>query len=205
MTRTIVISVAALLAAAASVPAADNVHRVAPDKSRLTVRVGTAGLLKMFGHDHVIEARRFTGAVDWNGESPGSSKFSLEIEAASLAVADEELSEKDRAQVQSDMETKALALPDHARISFQSTKVTVGKTEAGRLRLNVSGTLNLRGVEKSINVPVDLSVTGDRLTAAGKMKLESGNWGVPQISAAGGSVKTKQELEIEFEIVAVRE
>jgi polyisoprenoid-binding protein YceI len=180
-------------------------YRVQSDQSRLEVHVGTAGLFKMFGHDHVIEVRRFTGAVDWNGESPETSKFSLEIEAASLTVADEELSEKDRAQVQSDMETKALALLEHAKISFQSTKVSAGKTEGGRRRLNLSGTLNLRGVEKSINVPVDLSVTEDRLTATGKIELESGNWGVPQISAAGGSVKTKRELGIEFEIVAVPE
>jgi polyisoprenoid-binding protein YceI len=143
--------------------------------------------------------------VDWNADAPEQSKFSLEIEAASLTVADEELSEKDRAQIQSDMETKALALPEHAKISFQSTKVTAGKTEGGRRRLNISGTLNLRGVPKSIDVPIDLSVAGDRLTATGKLELESGNWGVPQISAAGGSVKTKEELGIEFEIVAVRE
>jgi polyisoprenoid-binding protein YceI len=185
--------------------AAQTQYRVQSDQSRISVRVGTAGFLKMFGHDHTIEVRRFTGAVDWNEESPETSKFSLEIEAASLTVADEELSEKDRAQVQSDMETKALALSEHAKISYQSTKVTVGKTEGARRRLNVSGMLNLRGLQKSIDVPVDLSVADGRLTASGKLELKSGNWGVPQIAAAGGSVKTKEELGIEFEIVAVRD
>jgi len=34
------------------------------------------------------------------------------------------------------------------------------------------------------------------------MELESQNWGVPQISAVGGSVKTKEELQLTFEIVA---
>jgi hypothetical protein len=37
------------------------------------------------------------------------------------------------------------------------------------------------------------------------MELDSKNWGVPQISAVGGSVKTKGELQLDFEIVAVRE
>ena len=203
MTRTVVTIFATWIGASSALSA--QTYRVAPDQSRIQVHVGAAGLFKMFGHEHNIEARRFTGAVDWNEESPETSKFTLEVEAASLTVADEELSEKDRAQIQSDMETKALALTDHAKISFQSTKVTAGKTEGGRRRLNVSGTLNLRGVQKSINVPVDLSVAGDRLTATGKLELASGNWGVPQISAAGGSVKTKEELGIEFEIVAVRE
>lgn len=185
--------------------AAQTRYRVESDQSRLEVHVGTAGLFKVFGHDHVIEVRRFTGTVNWNAESPENSKFSIEIDAASLTVADKELSEKDRTQVQSDMESKALALSEHAKISFQSTKVSVGKTEGGRRRLNVSGTLSLRGVEKSLQVPVDLSVTDDRVVAKGEFSLEGGNWGVPQISAAGGSVKTKEALGIRFEIVAVRE
>jgi hypothetical protein len=37
------------------------------------------------------------------------------------------------------------------------------------------------------------------------MELESQNWGVPQISAVGGSVKTKEELRLAFEIAAARE
>jgi hypothetical protein len=37
------------------------------------------------------------------------------------------------------------------------------------------------------------------------MELQSEDWGVPQISAVGGSVKTKQELKLAYEIVAVRE
>jgi polyisoprenoid-binding protein YceI len=71
--------------------------------------------------------------------------------------------------------------------------------------LKLRGTLSLRGVTKPVEVPVALEVAGDRLTAKGEMELQSGDWGVPQISAVGGSVKTKQELKLAYEIVAVRE
>jgi len=180
-------------------------YRVAAEESRMTVQVGTAGLFKVFGHEHNIEVRGLAGRVEWSPEVPGSSRFVLEVDAASLSVADEELSEKDRARVQSDMETQALALPENPKIVFESTEVRVEKSEGANRRLKLRGRLSLRGVTKPIEVPVTLGVVEGRLTAKGEMDLESKDWGVPQISAVGGSVKTKEELTLAFEIVAVRE
>ncbi len=180
-------------------------YRVAAEESRMTVHVGTAGLFKMFGHEHTIQVKGIAGRVDWDPAAPASSRFVLEVDAASLTVADEELGEKDRAQVQSDMETQALALPQNPKIVFESTEVRVEKSEESSRRLKLRGTLSLRGVTKPVEVPLTLNVTGGRLTAKGEMELESKDWGVPQISALGGSVKTKEELQLAFEIVAVRE
>lgn len=180
-------------------------YRVVAAESRMSVRVGTAGLFKMLGHEHDIQVKGLGGRIDWDPEAPASSRFVLEIDASSLTVADEELSEKDRDQVQSDMEAKALALPQNPRIVFESTEVRVEKTEGASRRLKLRGTLNLRGVTKPVEVPLTLDLAEGRLTAKGEMELESQNWGVPQISAVGGSVKTKEELGLTFEIVAVRE
>jgi len=180
-------------------------YRVSGEESRMTVHVGTAGLFKMFGHEHNIQVKGIAGRVEWDPEAPGSSRFVLEIGAASLTVADEELSVKDRAQVQSDMETKALALPRNPKIVFESTEVRVEKSEGANRRLKLRGTLSLRGVTKPVEVPVTLEVAEGRLTAKGEMELDAKSWGVPQISAVGGSVKTKEELKLAFEIVAVRE
>jgi polyisoprenoid-binding protein YceI len=179
-------------------------YEVAADQSRMTVHVGTAGLFKMFGHDHDIEVERIAGNVEWDSESPSSSRVVLEIEAASLTVADEELSEEDRAQVQSDMESKALALPENPKIVFQSTEVRLEKSEGASHRLKLRGTLSLRGVTKPVEVPVTVEASEGRLVARGEMELDSKIWGVPQISAAGGSVKTEEELKLQYEIVAVR-
>jgi polyisoprenoid-binding protein YceI len=180
-------------------------YRVVAEESRMTVHVGTAGLFKMFGHEHNIEAKGIAGRVEWDSAAPASSRFVLEIDAASLTVADEELSEEDRAQVQSDMETQALALPENPKIVFESTEVQVEKSGEASHRLKLRGTLSLRGVTEPVEVPLTLEVAQGRLTAKGEMELESKNWGVPQISAVGGSVKTRQELGLAFEIVAVRE
>ncbi len=102
------------------------------------------------------------------------------------------------------MESKALALPQNPKIVFQSTEVRAEKSEGTTRRLKVRGTLSLRGVTKPVEVPVTLEVADGRLTAKGEMELDGKIWGVPQISAAGGSVKTKEELKLVYEIVAVR-
>jgi polyisoprenoid-binding protein YceI len=191
----------ALTVSAAAEPAA---YKVVAAESRMTVHVGTAGLFKVFGHEHNIEAKGIAGSVDWDPDAPASSRFVLEIDAASFVVADEELSEEDRAQVQSDMESQALALSENPKIVFQSTEVVAEKSEGTSQRLKIRGTLSLRGVTKPVEVPVTLALSEGRLTAKGEMELDGKTWGVPQISAAGGSVKTKEELKLAYEIVAVR-
>ena len=180
-------------------------YRVVAEESRMTVHVGTAGLFKMFGHEHNIQVKGIAGRVEWDPEAPASSRFVLEIDAATLTVADEELAEKDRAQVQSDMETQALALPQNPKIVFESAEVRAETAEGASRRLKLRGTLSLRGVTKPVEVPLTLELAEGRLTARGEMELDGKTWGVPQISAAGGSVKTKEELKLAFEIVAVPE
>jgi polyisoprenoid-binding protein YceI len=179
-------------------------YKVVAGESRMSVHVGTAGLFKMFGHEHNIAVKGLTGTVDWDPDAPAGSRFVLEIDASTFVVSDEELSEEDRAQVQSDMESKALASKENPKIVFQSTEVQAEKAQGAARRLKIKGTLQLRGATKPVEVPVTLEVGEGRLTAKGEMELDANNWGVPQISAVGGSVKTKDELKLTYVIVAVR-
>jgi polyisoprenoid-binding protein YceI len=187
----------------ASVATAEpQTYEVVSEESRFVVNVGRAGLFKMFGHDHVIRVRAFTGLVEWDAANPGAARFELEVVAGSLEVADEELSDEDRAEVQQTMETEALDLGEHPAISFASTGVEVESSDSGEHRLTVRGELALRGVRRELEVPVTLTFEGARLVVSGEYELESDEWGVPQISVAGGTVKTSEDLDLEFEIVA---
>ncbi|HSF17536.1 MAG TPA: YceI family protein [Vicinamibacteria bacterium] len=177
-------------------------YQVISEESRMTIEVGRAGFLKMFGHDHLIEVGALEGSVSWNAESPRESRFILEVDASSLTVADAELGEDDRAKIQSDMETKALLLGEHPMIRFESSATKLVKKDEGIYRLEIAGSLSLRGVEKDLVVPASVEIKGDRMFARGALELPSDEWGVPEISVAGGSVKTKKELKIAFEIVA---
>lgn len=176
-------------------------------ESRLDVHVGRAGLFKVLGHDHVIRAGSFTGTVEWDSAEPEAARFVLEVDATSLSVVDVGLSDDDRATVQDRMETDALALAEHSTIAFTSTRVRIKRSDSGEHRLEVSGELVLRGVRRELDIPLTLSFDAETNTviARGKIELESEAWGVPQIAALGGSVKTNTKLGLEFEIVALRE
>lgn len=181
-------------------------YRVDPDESRIVVEVGRSGLFKMLGHDHRIEASGLSGEAKWNAEAPESSHFVLVLDASTLTVVDDEVSDDDRAKIQAEMETKALALPDHPTIRFESETVRLRSDAREASEVELEGTLSLRGVEKKLRVPLTLSLDGaqGKLRATGELELASSEWGVPQIAAVGGGVKTKEKLEIRFEIVAVR-
>jgi polyisoprenoid-binding protein YceI len=206
---TVWILVAACTLASSTSWAQSETYRVVAAESRLDIHVGRAGLFKVLGHDHIIRAGSFTGTVEWDSAEPEAARFVLEVDAASLSVIDEDtgLSDDDRATVQDRMETDVLALAEHSTIAFTSTRVRIKRSDSDEHGLEVSGDLALRGVRRELDIPLTLSFDAERNTviARGKIELDSEAWGVPQIAALGGSVKTDTKLGLEFEIVALRE
>ena len=178
---------------------------VQPEESSFTVKVGKAGFLKVFGHDHLIEVRRFSGEVDWRAEDPASSSIRIEIDATSLAVADEGISDADRATIQADMDSKALDVENYPEILFVSKKLSLSKADGAERMGHLTGQLTLRGVTGTVRVPLTLTVSEESLRAEGKFKIKGSDYGIEQITAAGGTVKTKDELELTFDLVAARD
>lgn len=176
---------------------------VQPAESRFTVKVGRAGFLKAFGHDHLIEIRGIVGDVDWRPDVPQMSSIHIEIDANSLTVIDEGISDADRATIQAEMEGTALDVTNYPKIVFASRELSLSRGD-GERKGNLKGELTLRGVTDEVQIPLTLTVGDQKLRAQGAFKIKGSDFGVPQIKAAGGSVKTKNELELTFELVATR-
>ncbi len=172
-------------------------------ESSFTVTVGRAGLLKLFGHDHIVEVRRYTGEVNWSPDSAETSSLRLEIEAASLMVVDEGIDEEERAGIQSVMETEVLEVDKYPVIRFESKKLRLKETDDGAYRATVSGELTLHGVTRAIEIPLQITVNDGRLRARGNIKLKGSRFGIEPVSVAGGTVKTKDELELTFDLIAI--
>ena len=68
--------------------------------------------------------------------------------------------------------------------------------------MHTDRTLELHGQRKPITIPATVSVRGDTLTAKGKATIKQSDFGITPISAAGGTVKVKDELAMTFTIVA---
>ena len=117
----------------------------------------------------------------------------ITVVTAQMKVTDSDVSEKDRAEVQSAMLGPTVL--DAARfpeIRFKSSRVE--QTSHGRFR--VTGTLNLHGVSKELV----FEVAGDSSHYQGETRLKQTAFGIKPFTVGAGAVKVKDELEIEFDI-----
>jgi polyisoprenoid-binding protein YceI len=154
----------------------------------MTVRVYKAGLLSAFGHDHEISAPIAEGSVDLEAK-----KVELRVNAAGLRVLDPKTSEKDRTEVQANMlGADVLDVQNYKEIRFHSTHVE----SAGAGAWKVTGELSLHGVTK----PVSMEVREGQGRYAGKCRIKITDFSIKPIKAAGGTVRVKDEVDVEFEI-----
>ena len=157
-------------------------------KSQITIQSHKAGLFSAFGHNHTIIAPVSQAGID-------PKKLSVEIVVATkqMKVIDKEVSDSDRAEIQSTMlGPKVLDTDKYPEVRFKSSRVEQKSPQ----HYQVSGTLSLHGVNKDISFEV--SETSGHYQ--GKTRLKQTEFGIQPVTAAGGTIKVKDELDIEFDI-----
>jgi polyisoprenoid-binding protein YceI len=111
-----------------------------------------------------------------------------------MKVVDADASERDRAQIQATMLGPSVLDTDKfPEIRFQSSHVE----DIDRNRYRVTGKLALHGVTRDLSFEVHRNSEG---VYEGRTKLKQTDFGIQPVSVAGGTVKVKNELEIEFHI-----
>ncbi len=161
--------------------------------SVMKVHVYKAGLFSAFGHQHEIEAPIAAGELDDSAEQPS---VVLRVDTSKVRVVDPGESAEDRAAVQKTMESeKVLDVARFPEIRFESTSVEA--KSAGRW--TVRGNLTLHGYTR----PVQVAVARKDGRYQGSVLLKQRDFGITPVSIAGGAVRVKNEVRIEFDIVAV--
>jgi polyisoprenoid-binding protein YceI len=159
-------------------------------KSAMSVRVFKSGLLSAFGHEHEISAPIQQGRF-----SEGNRSVDLTVDARQMRVKDKDVSERDRAEIQETMlGPKVLDSGQFHEIRFHSTAVE----PAGEGRWTVAGDLTLHGQTH----PVKLAIQGQNGHYQGVAQLKQRDFGIEPVSVGGGAVKVKNEVRVEFDIVA---
>jgi polyisoprenoid-binding protein YceI len=170
---------------------------VVSGRGHFQIHVGTGGLFGSFAHNHLIEAEKISGCAAIDSQDPGRSSVKLEFETKGLRVTDPKESEKDRAEVQKNMESEVLRVSEFPKVTFTSTSVE--RLQADRYR--VHGSLTIRGQTQPAVIPVVLARLDDgTYRASGEYKFKQSSFGIKPIQLAGGTVKVKDELEVEFEL-----
>jgi polyisoprenoid-binding protein YceI len=194
--------VAFLCAGVFASAAADRVYAIVPSESALTIHVGKTGLLKGFGHEHDVVARRLVGQVEIAPDLR-RSRVSLTVDSASLEVQARGEPRGDTPKVQETMlGPKVLDVAHHAAIKFQSTAINVKQAGDETFDVEISGVLELRGVARAIKFPTRVELAGDQLRARGTATLRQSDFGIEPVRAAAGGVQVKNEVELQFVFVA---
>jgi polyisoprenoid-binding protein YceI len=158
-------------------------------RSVLTVRVYKAGAFSAFGHEHAIRAPIQTGSFDGDKRS-----VEFVVDTRTLRVVDSGVSDKDRADIQNTMlSPKVLDSAQFREIRFHSTEVS----GSGENRWTVHGDLTLHGQTHPVKVDVERQDGRYR----GSVRLRQTEFGITPVTVAGGTIKVKDEVRVEFEIV----
>jgi polyisoprenoid-binding protein YceI len=201
--KSIVSSISLLLLLALTATAQSKTYTISSSESNFRVLVGKAGLFSGLAHDHEIGVKSFSGQVTLPRAGAGSGSLVLEIDAKSLAVLDKEPSEEDRKKIFASMHNEVLESSKYEKITFKSVSVSdVKQTGGNTYGFVLNGDLSLHGVTKRIAVPVSLTVAPQQLRASGQYTLKQTDYGIKVYSAMGGTVKVKNEVVVQFDIVA---
>jgi polyisoprenoid-binding protein YceI len=178
-------------------------YSIVPAESSFWVFVGKTGLFSGLAHNHEIGVKSFSGRVTLPEAGASASTLELDVDARSLVVLDKNVSDKDRNEIYNSMHTTVLESAKHQKITFRSVSVTDVK-EAGNnsYSLILNGDLTLHGVTKRIAVPLTATITPQQIKASGKYTLKQTDYGIKPYSAAGGTIKVKNEVVVNFAIVA---
>jgi polyisoprenoid-binding protein YceI len=158
--------------------------------SRLTVHVYKSGMFSAFAHNHEIEAPIESGEVNESGDL----SVELSVDARKLLVLDPEASRGTRAEIQAAMlGPQVLDANRFPEIRFKSTAIRALQSN----HWTVEGNLDLHGERHPLTVDVALEDGKYRGTAA----VMQTAFGIPPVRIAGGTVRVKDQLRIDFEIL----
>ena len=176
------------------------VYAIDPGISRFTVRAFASGMFSAFGPNPTLAIRDFEGEARFSPDALDEAGLVIRIKASSLAMTDN-MSDKDRRELELTLNQDVLETSRYPEISFESTKVSVSKAGDGQFFVNVVGALTLHGVSNTQAVSAQISLTGDMLRAHGEFSVLQSAYGIQPVSVAGGALKVKDELKCSFDIV----
>jgi len=170
-----------------------QVHPIDAEHSVITVHVFKSGLFSAFADNHEIRAPISGGFLDETGR-----RVELVIDSRKLVALDPGLAPEKRHEVQRRMLGPEVLDSDRFReIRFEASKVE----QTSRDHFLVTGSLSLHGRTR----PISLHILYSNGRYRGDAVLKQLDFGITPVNVAGGTVKVKNELKIEFDIMTEAE
>jgi polyisoprenoid-binding protein YceI len=123
------------------------------------------------------------------------------VRADSLVVLNE-VSDKDRREMERAMREEVLEVTRYPEVVFMSTNVSSNRTAEGQYQARIAGSLSLHGVTRQHLIDAQVIVNGSSLRAQGEFPLRQTDYNIKPFAVAAGTLKLKDELKLSFDIVA---
>jgi len=183
----------------AQVIARDSVvYELAPS-SRFVVRTGKAGLFGFAGHEHLIQARQFSGRVVYYPHQPQGSHLAVSIATVGLEVLTPPDTEEIR-KVTAAMRADVLDVAQYPEITLTSQAVELaGDT------LRIQAALTLKGQTRTVPLTVRVRIEPDTLHATTTFSVRQSDYGIrPYRGGPGGTVRVADAVTFDIDAVALR-
>ncbi len=179
--------------------ARDSVAYELAPSSRLVVRTGKAGLFGFAGHEHLIQAREFSGRIVYYPQQPESSHVTVSIATARLEV----LTPPDTAEIRkvtAAMRTEVLDVAQYSEITLTSQAVEkTGDT------LRVQAALTMKSRTRTVPITVRVLIGPDTLRATTTFTVRQSDYGIrPYRGGPGGTVRVADAVSFDIDAIALR-
>lgn len=176
-------------------------YAIDPGVSRLTIRAFATGFLSVFGHNPVIRVRSLTGTAEVADDTLDGAALQVAVTTDSLRV-ENNINDKDRKEMQRAMDEEVLEAKRFPEIAYECSRVTGDRTGENQVTFVLQGDLTLHGVTRNEPISGRAFVTGEMLRASGEFVLHLSDYQIKPVSAVGGGLKLKDEVKINFEVMA---
>jgi polyisoprenoid-binding protein YceI len=176
-------------------------YRVDASRSRFIAQAFAKGLLSAFGHNPRLAIPGIEGEAEFDHAAPNAASVWMKARADSLVVIDD-ISEKDRREIERVTREELLEAARYPEIVFQSASVAARQVAEGRYQAPAAGDLSLHGVTREFDIDAVALVGGDELRAQGGFTLRLTDFNIRPISVAGGLLKLRDEVKLSFDILA---
>jgi hypothetical protein len=180
-------------------------YSIQGDRSAVRILVYRSGALAAAGHNHVITSRALRGTLSLDGSAPEGATFQLVMAVDSLEVDRPE----DRAAAGAGF---GAAVGDEARTATRRNMIGAKGLNRDRYpEIRASGywsrgyvyaNIELHGIVRQSVVPVQLERTENGITARGRFSLNQSDYGMTPFRALAGALRVRDQVDIEFRIVA---
>jgi polyisoprenoid-binding protein YceI len=179
-------------------------YRIVPSQSKISIHVGTAGVLGFMGHGHTMVPTTFSGDMELNPKNTVPATLALRIDATSLHET-AQFKPEEKATIEKQLHGEVLETAKYPEITFKSTGFQYSMHPGHVFDTQIQGDLTLHGVTKKITVPARVLDTGPNLRATGEVKINRKDYNIEPKDAAGGTVKVDKTLEVSFDLVFLPE